>query len=186
MPFHFLIHLLKSALSNGIQKLQNNHATLLTLISNRHACMRAPALQLLYFNSKTTTKIPPKWNKLRLPCYLSSIRLSHMLFMSQAVYKFLSHLKNLALDHLSSFQPWQEIQSVIIIIEDNDSTYVVFEKANQNNSELGMRLTRQNLCQFFKNLKPEFRVYQSQMDKGHFIIWREQNIFDFLKYDICL
>lgn len=56
MSFHFLIHLSEDC-SFQIQKLQNTHATLLTQISNHPACMGAPALQLLYFNSKTAIKI---------------------------------------------------------------------------------------------------------------------------------
>lgn len=48
--------------------------------------------------------------------------------------------------------------SEIIIIEFVDNNYLVFEKANQNNAELRMRLTKQSLLQFcflIQNLKLE-------------------------------
>lgn len=38
--------------------------------------------------------------------------------------------------------------SVITIIEYGDNIYLVFEKANQNNAELRIRLAKQNLVQF--------------------------------------
>lgn len=38
--------------------------------------------------------------------------------------------------------------SVITIIEYGDIIYLVFEKANQNNAELRIRLAKQNLVQF--------------------------------------